>query len=118
MEKLTENEKRKLAEFMGREIVKDEIGLVWIFEKKSDTSGLLLDEYNPDTNPEQFKEVLEHTSGMEKIQIDDMLRENYEEWDAYNVYLWIFDHMPEVIRAVLKVLTPKPPDSPSEGKGD
>lgn len=110
-------DKKIIAEWMGWELVndaEDEYGLYYI--DKEHGAHFIKDgmpDFNPDTNPEQFKEVLERLTPEQSAKVDDLCNEKYDMpaelvFNLFDVYLWISNHMPEVIQAILEVVAPKP----------
>jgi len=84
---MTPEQKKLLAEWMGKR-------WTWI------QPGF----FNPDTNPTQFLEVLRKLSPEDKINIDycvPKIRGNI----TFDDFIWISDHKPEVIDAILEVIT-------------
>lgn len=95
-------DKKILAEWMKLTIGKtgpDYDDRFWIND--SDGPLMLLDKYNPDTNPEQFKEVINKMTGEQCFEAGKRLPISVP-WP-----IKLKDHMPEVIEAVLEVIKEK-----------
>ncbi len=60
---------------------------------------IIWEDWNPDVNPEQFKEVLENLSE----EGWDSLEERFEV-SGVRGYLWISDNMPKIIEEIIAVL--------------
>jgi len=105
-------DKKKLAVFMGWK-TDDENPLhfwVWHESYKETVSTYKIKEWNPDTNPAQFKEVLERLTPEQKLGLDLEIRGQMpvyaliDQGTVFDDYLWISNHMPQVIQAILEVI--------------
>jgi len=106
--KIRKKEKRLLLEFLGLSIVKDELGLLWVFEKGADVSGMLLEEYDPVGNESQLLEILERLNEGQKSVIPSTLSKlGYEPPTAMHsditITIWYMKHKYEVLEAILAV---------------
>lgn len=74
--------------------------------------GVSLEDFNPDINPAQFKEVLERLTPEQMVEVEIFLVNNShsikkhlnEAISYFQSWLWISNHMPEVITAILEVI--------------
>ena len=101
---MTETEKKELSEWMGWKFVDAGWGPGWFFDKPGGTS-VLFSEWKPDTNPEQFLEVLDHMTEKEIEAVTEIIFNNtnvfsYEIQDC----IWIMNHKSEVIKAILQTI--------------
>jgi len=97
-------DKKKLAEFLGKEMLEKrelegEYGEIVFF------NDFLF--YDPDIDAKQFKEVLEKLTEKQRSDTTNLLDEKYpmidsEDW--LQDFIWIANHMPEVIDAVLEII--------------
>lgn len=65
-------------------------------------------DYNPDTNPAQFKEVLERLTPEQREALAEKLwneERGIALGEEFEAFIWISNHMPEVITAILEVIS-------------
>jgi len=109
---MTEEKKRAIAEWMGLAIRQ----IFWTFydkpifefQRKKFHSWKDLKHFNPDTNTDQFIEVLKHMSGDELREMDFILESKLVANVAdgvINRFIWLSDHKPQVIDALYTIIT-------------
>lgn len=100
-------DKKTLAEFMEWTVNHDVLPEYYITK-----DGLIhwaVANYDPTVHPEQFKELLEHLTPAHNSDLAEIewLDELYEEQETFSIvhdFIWISDHMPEVIQAIIQVI--------------
>ena len=74
---------------------------------KPNKDQILAVDYNPDTDPTQFKEVVEKMTDEIEDKTATICERRFpgqEDLTGRIAWLWISNHMPEVITAILEIL--------------
>jgi len=97
-------DKKLLAEkLMGWTLLAQTYAVGIYFPK--DKFKFWINDWNPDTNPEQFKEVWNKLTLQQQMDIAKDLSENRKEYDnIINAFNHILDDLPKVMDAVLEVI--------------
>lgn len=100
------DDKKILAEFVGHKPLEKTVRIT--LTPQGGYELLPWEKYNPDTNPEQFKEVLERLSYPEILEINGKLSKlfTHDQFEMYGIKFlkWALDHILEVIEAALEVI--------------
>jgi len=102
-------DKKILAEWLG-EVVSDHIPLGLYMVHRM----LLLDKWNPDTDHNDFKEVLRKLTPKQRGELESIVCDRFPEVEKkvpisfmFNDYLWVSDNMSSVMDGVMEVIKDK-----------
>ena len=102
---MTETEKKELAEWLKSSEIVMMNGNFFKYQPNKPPWGKV--PWNPDTNPEQFLEVLEHMTDDEKYHLEFDIAGKFKDaqyLEAFDTVIWIMSHKSEVIKALLQII--------------
>ena len=98
-------DKKFLAKWLGWEIKEIESNFETLIVIKLNKGWIFLNHWNPDTNPDQFKEVATNLNYIQRQELDEVLKQdNPDGFDVLGEYLWVSNNLPKVCQAVIDVL--------------